>query len=376
MEFSRVSRLFHSLMQEECLWKRICVEEFKIKPDITWRKQSWKKLYISLRNPKIYTFSYDLYYDEDSTNMRSERLPDGNYEVQYFTGKGITDISYANKHIHGLDRQGRLWIWKVKANGSPSKSVTVPEKLQQVRFMSLSSFEHHLVGLARDGTVWYYSSLSRARKVVKIVGFRSKVIQVTCQNAHCSFLTEDGAVWLTQFPQFITETDNELEAIFGVKWEEAIIQLANLQKHTLALTQSGRVLLMDTENPIVFAAYPDNFIEVLICLGEHPVRSIGRYDFGFAVYTEEGEVFYSELEVDDFSVPWRGLHLKDKSEGQLLPCLNTCSFLDFYVAVMPKGELEFIDKQIPFPVQWLHSKYVLSLYDIKGQCSMVAIDKR
>lgn len=73
MEFSRVSRLFHSLMQEECLWKRICVEEFKIKPDITWRKQSWKKLYISLRNPKIYTFSYDLYYDEDSTNMRSER---------------------------------------------------------------------------------------------------------------------------------------------------------------------------------------------------------------------------------------------------------------------------------------------------------------
>ncbi|CAO3684738.1 unnamed protein product [Rhizopus stolonifer] len=132
-------------------------------------------------------------------------------------------------------------------NASPAEAVTVPERLQKVRFISFLSYEHRLVGLARDGMVWLWSSYNGFHVIQKIVGLYSKIVQVVCQNDKASFLTKDVEVWFATFPDFATGTYIEMEAIFGVEWEDTIIQLA--------LTQFGCVFfLMNTKKLIVLSS--------------------------------------------------------------------------------------------------------------------------
>lgn len=93
---------------------------------------------------------------------------------------------------------------------------------------------------------------------------------------------------------------------------------------------------MNTKNLIRFSAFPHNSIEYLRYFGVKPIRSIGSCDAVFAVCIEEGDTVYYKLEVEANSASRHGFCLTDKSECELFPCLNTCPYNDFYVAMMPR----------------------------------------
>lgn len=69
LELSIVTHHFNFLIRDDYIWKMRCFNDFNYKPDKSWRCTSWKKLYISLRDLKVYAWKLDT---RDRPNLISD----------------------------------------------------------------------------------------------------------------------------------------------------------------------------------------------------------------------------------------------------------------------------------------------------------------
>ncbi|KAG1492446.1 hypothetical protein G6F46_006867 [Rhizopus delemar] len=352
LELSRVSSYFHLLTNDEYIWKKRCFDHFNIAQDITYRQNGWKNLYFSLRNAAVYTWgeNFDnrlgLTPVEQSHGMsvsrkryRSRRIGKEvaePQEVYALRGKGIVDIVSGGWSFHALDRNGYVWFWGIMQSEQSinatlgTERIETPVMLQasipdndKVKFASISSGRSHCIGLAQDGSVWHWSNC----KVIQKVDLVSPklVIQVTANWSYSSILTDDGTVFIVPMPDDVTSPEMipaptlvtfcaSSQAILSNS-EDQIIQLAGLDKYTLALTKFGHVLKLATRNHAAFSASPEEFVIDLKHFGASEIEMndrqgkmkrfiTGAYE-SFAVYTDEDQVLLGSIHSNSQSRPMR-----------------------------------------------------------------------
>jgi hypothetical protein len=57
IKLSSVSKYFNYLVNDESIWKKLCLEEFNISQDHAYRNKGWKRLYEALKyHTKVYTW--------------------------------------------------------------------------------------------------------------------------------------------------------------------------------------------------------------------------------------------------------------------------------------------------------------------------------
>jgi SCF-associated factor 1 len=75
IKLSFVSKYFNTLVNDESIWKKLCLQEFNISQDYAYRNKGWKTFYQALKyHARVYTWGENvdsrlgLDYPADSTN--------------------------------------------------------------------------------------------------------------------------------------------------------------------------------------------------------------------------------------------------------------------------------------------------------------------
>lgn len=194
-----------------------------------------------------------------------------------------------------------------------------------VLFKSISSGRGHVIGLAKDGSVWHWSN----HVVIQKVSFHPvdvKIAQVVANWDYSSLLSEDGAIYIVPRPQFITthdmERDPEPTEVITIRrgiqaqdldpsadYDDTIVQIAGLKGFTLALTRYGKVYKINTEDPLDmtsvqlthFSSYENEYND------RHGAMKrfiTGAYN-NFAVYTKDHTVLLGNVHADKETKPNR-----------------------------------------------------------------------
>lgn len=130
----------------------------------------------------------------------------------------------------------------------------------KVKFHSISSGRGHVIGLARDGSVWHWSNHIMLQRVE--LDTDDKVVQVAANWSYSSVLTCTGNIYIIPKPDLIipSEIENEPQPtriasagistarLLNEEQDDKIVQITGLDGFTLALTQSGRVLKISTSD--------------------------------------------------------------------------------------------------------------------------------
>ncbi|KAG1444024.1 hypothetical protein G6F56_010459 [Rhizopus delemar] len=339
LELSLVSRQFYYLTHDEYIWKKKCLDEFHMSLNTT--STCWKSFYITLRNPSVYEWILD-------KNMleTKESQP---VEVRSLVEKRVMNITANKDLIYGLERSGRPWIWQHHSN-TQGELVDIPENLSQIKFSSIACRGSFSIGLTTKGTLWRWCDYKHIQKVNRMDN--SKVIQVTCNGCYSSVLTDQGAVWFVS----VTSDDGDTEAFFGVNLEEdRIIQLVGLYNHTLALTQSGRILLMNTRDPRSFALSPRKNMRELKRFGSSFNRSIWGAFEDFFVISDQGHVLSGNIQSTKDTIPSKISFLENKSVHKIV------AGPFHYAALTTKGELFVGSLLTDRYIECFKEKYVLSI---------------
>ncbi|RCI01021.1 hypothetical protein CU098_001986, partial [Rhizopus stolonifer] len=348
-ELSCVSRVYYSLTKNEYIWKRKCIEDFNISSNIATSKTIWKTTYISLKNPKIYAWTGDIFDKPISipeTEERQRQVSQSS-QVRFFNGKGIVDIAITVHYIYGLDRSGRLWIQGSKRDTSGNwESVHVPWILKQIRFKSLSACKNCCIGLARDGKVWCWRDHNGLDNIKRVYGFSAQVIQVIARYGSCFLLTDRGEIWLTaesegdpsgMEPIFSIPKDNErtkLTAKFVMQPRDTIVQLVGLNTSNYRQIDEffllpGSIaplefdgLLYEDDEVDRFNMFEDRILAPQTDLDSPTIppyfpithlkhfsgpfnRSIQGDHQHFAVFTDHGEILFGNINAKEDTVPLR-----------------------------------------------------------------------
>lgn len=148
-----------------------------------------------------------------------------------------------------------------------TKRLTTPTLLQtgnetqtKVKFRSISSGRGHVIGLAREGTVWHWSN----HVTLQRVDIEDRIVQVAANWNYSSALTENGELLVIPKPDLIIQSQLQVEptptvlAAGAVSVKDLIsdassandsfVQIAGLDGYTIALTRHGRVLKVTTRN--------------------------------------------------------------------------------------------------------------------------------
>ncbi|KAI9252643.1 hypothetical protein BY458DRAFT_522947 [Sporodiniella umbellata] len=333
LELARVCRSFYYLTQDEYIWKKKCFQDFHITPDVT----HWKSLYVSLKKSNVVASTLHKKSSEERefTNIHS------------FEKKGVVDITVNADLIYGLDKLGSLWLWyRFEQPMLHGELVNIPERVQCIRFQSIVGRGCFNLGLAQDGTVWHWTEHTLIQKVT---GIDAQVTQITCHGSYSSVLTNQGQVWFVS----VVSEEGQTEAFLGLQLEDTIVQLVGLYHHTLALTRSGRVLLMATRDPRAFAACP-RFIELKKFASCRNLSISGAFE-DFLVMTKDGEILWGDIYATEDSSPRKDTNFNEKNITQIVVGMH------HYGALTSKGELFIGCLKTDCYTQWLKDKYVLSV---------------
>lgn len=64
LDLSLVSKYFNNLINnDECLWKKLCAQEFNISRDNAYRYKGWKKFYLALRANRQHLYIWGENFD-------------------------------------------------------------------------------------------------------------------------------------------------------------------------------------------------------------------------------------------------------------------------------------------------------------------------
>lgn len=137
-----------------------------------------------------------------------------------------------------------------------TKRLIQPTPLVQtnIQFKSISSGRGHVIGLAKDGSVWHWTN----HLVIQKVNIDVKIAQVAANWDHSSILSENGMIYIVSMPMLIGFGDDlhvePTEVVtrgiraqdLGAECDDVVVQIAGLDGFTLALTRFGQVFKLNT----------------------------------------------------------------------------------------------------------------------------------
>ncbi|KAI9480744.1 MAG: regulator of chromosome condensation 1/beta-lactamase-inhibitor protein II [Benjaminiella poitrasii] len=383
IQLSLVSKYFYYfLANDEFVWKKLCIEEFNIPQDNAYRIKGWKRFFCALKfHAKVYAWGENrddrlglgqtpIEFAQQDTNMHARLRGHSSQvttpqELTSLENKSIIDITSGGWSFHAIDTSGIVWMWGTmqqditlrSSQGTVRQKVPVllqtgNETQRKVRFQSISSGRSHVIGLAKDGTVWHWSNHIMLQSVQ--LDIDTRVVQVAANWNYSSALTSDGTVYVIPKPDLIipSEIQNEPQptqvttagvsmAQLGAK-DDKIVQIAGLDGFTLALTRFGRVLKLSTLDPVAFSNSPEEHVTELVHFSSTQNEYNDRHGYmkrfitgafdNFAVYTKD-QVMLGNIDATRETVPNRVKEL----EGQ-----EVCkvSFGDYhYGAITNQGKL-------------------------------------
>jgi hypothetical protein len=207
-----------------------------------------------------------------------------------------------------------------------TKRLTTPTLLQtgnetqpKIKFRSISSGRGHVIGLARDGTVWHWSN----HVTLQRVDIEDRIVQVAANWNYSSALTENGKLLVIPKPDLIIQSQLQVEPtptviiasavsvsdmVPDISSDDRIVQIAGLDGYTIALTRNGRVLKVSTGD-----GFPTQAIELIKYSSETKENNerhgiMARFITGafnhFAVYTKD-KVMMGNVDVAANTEPTR-----------------------------------------------------------------------
>lgn len=195
---------------------------------------------------------------------------------------------------------------------TPTKIQDSNTTQQHVKFSSISCGRGHVIGLARDGSLWHWSNHIMLQPIDLHLGENEKVVQVSANWSYSSVLTNLGSVYVIPQPDLILPSKvSDIPLPTQVVTQRIgidIVQITGLDGYTMALTKDGRILKLKTLDPVAFAENPNQHtIELEKFSAAHPEFNTrdgvmnrfitGAFD-NFAVYTKSGQVFLGKVDVE------------------------------------------------------------------------------
>ncbi|KAI7903732.1 regulator of chromosome condensation 1/beta-lactamase-inhibitor protein II [Cokeromyces recurvatus] len=386
IQLSTVSKYFYLfLANDEFIWKKLCIEEFNIPQDNAYRISGWKRFFKALKyHAKVYTWGENrdqrLGLDQTNTSflqqdmnmfrpvLRHPRLRGYSSEVTIpqevtsLRNKSIIDITSGGWSFHALDTSGFVWMWGTIQQGITSRQ-RFPVLLQtgneiqpKIRFKSISSGRDHVIGLAKDGTIWHWSNHIMLQRVQ--LDIDAEVVQVAANWNYSSVLTDNGFIYIIPKPDQIAPSQMNQEphptqiTLAGISTaqlrlnddgnDDKIVQIAGLDGFTLALTRFGRVLKLNTLDPIAFSQSPLEHVTELVHFSSTQNEYNDRHGYmkrfitgafnNFAVYTKD-QVMLGNIHATKETIPNQ---LKELENQQVCKV----SFGDYhYGAITNQGKL-------------------------------------
>lgn len=205
---------------------------------------------------------------------------------------------------------------------SPRRSIgtrrlVTPTKIQEtnttqthIKFSSISSGRGHVIGLARDGSLWHWSNHIMLQAIDLQLEENEKVVQVSANWSYSSVLTNLGSIYVIPQPDLILPSQVEDEPmpthIVTRKISLDVVQITGLDGYTMALTRDGRILKLRTADPVAFAENPaQHTIELKKFSTTQPEINnrdgimnrfiTGAFD-NFSVYTKSGQVLLGKVD--------------------------------------------------------------------------------
>ncbi|KAI9252571.1 regulator of chromosome condensation 1/beta-lactamase-inhibitor protein II [Helicostylum pulchrum] len=378
INLSLASTYFNYLVNnDQHIWKRLCFQEFNISQDNAFRNKGWKQLYVALlTDTKVFTWGENsddrlgltptvtpdaFQFNIRNPRRRYSRTVTTPQEVAYLQDKGIIDITSGGWSFHALDSSGSVWMWGTMhqeispRSSAGTRRLTTPTKIQEtnnttqpkIKFRSISCGRTHVIGLARDGTVWHWTNHLMLQRVQLDLEPNETIVQVVANWSYSTVLTNEGAIYVIPSPDLIIPSQVTVEptptSIVTPKVPMDIVQIAGLDGYTLALTKDGRVLKLNTRNHIEFSANPELYtIELVHFSAKKPEfnyrdGSMNRFITGaflnFAVYTKSGQVLLGKVDAEVDTEPTMLPELQNRDVCKV-------SFGDYHFgALTNQGEL-------------------------------------
>ncbi|CAO0803495.1 unnamed protein product [Mucor circinelloides] len=443
INLSLVSKYFNCITNDELIWKKLCAQEFNISQDNAFRNKGWKKFYQGLKyHAKVFTwgenFDDRLGLGDKSPAIVAEtgfmpanprlRMPrfTARYpnqvtvpqEVASLKDKHIIDITSGGWSIHALQTTGSVYMWgTMQQDISPRSSVgtrrlrlptllqDTNETQQKVQFHSISSGRGHVIGLARDGSVWHWSNHIMLQRVD--LSIDDKVVQVAANWNYSSVLTSTGNIYIIPKPDLIipsqvtTEPQPTQIVSSGIstmqllpQHTDKIIQIAGLDGFTLALTEFGRILKIATLDQDALNNRPMQCVVELTHFSstenEHNSRQGAMHRFltgafnNFAVYTKE-KVMLGTVDVTSDTEPTRLAELDnhdvckvsfgDYHYGALTSQGKLLTWGSYSSGALGHGNISQENHPIPKYVESLADKFVFAIGFGGWQSAVLAIDR-
>ncbi|KAI8359131.1 regulator of chromosome condensation 1/beta-lactamase-inhibitor protein II [Blakeslea trispora] len=347
IQLSLVSKQLYYLVNDEALWKQRCIQDFNISQDNTYRYEGWKAFYQALKcHTKVYTWGTnhderlglpDYQNDSDLPTrpmfgrygMRrriQHEIPEP-HEVTALKKKSVIDIVAGGWSFHALDITGTVWTWGTLMGEGRSRDgrgyiqhrhYKLPTELQannstqpKIKFRSISSGRSHVIGLAKNDVIWHWTNPNVLQRVDLDIACR--VVQVVANWSYSSVLTERGELYIVPEPDIVSLSEEQKEEppatqvidsgvtlqqiLPSADPDDQLVQLAGLDKYTLALTRHGLVLKLKTVDSTRFSLSPQEHVTVLDHFSSQQQevndrrgimrRFITGHFLNFAVYTKD-----------------------------------------------------------------------------------------
>ncbi|KAI9277305.1 regulator of chromosome condensation 1/beta-lactamase-inhibitor protein II [Phascolomyces articulosus] len=290
VRLSGTCNTFRRLIDDELLWKHRVLTDYNLPLDASFRHTGWKRLYLKLEDSVVYTWGENmdgrLGHPCEARPVRG-RIRGGArvarrddrfaspQELVSLRGKGIVDIVSSGWGFHALDRHGRVWLWGRMLDGYGGQILgqrPVPEPTQvQVpsKIQAISCGRSHAIALGSDASVWHWNNYQIVQRI--LIEGDPTIVQVAANWGYSSLITSQGKLVRVDIPPISTNPEESLPdlvipATSGVTLQsieanaknnsvplkpiekgDKIVQIAGLEKCTLALTRYGRIFKIWTE---------------------------------------------------------------------------------------------------------------------------------
>ncbi|KAI7884087.1 RCC1/BLIP-II [Lichtheimia hyalospora FSU 10163] len=414
---NRTCRFFAQFANDELLWKHLVFHVYNLPVTSTFRSSGWKSLYSKLSDSRVYTWgeNQDLRLGHPNPvvpiRVRGARFTPRHIsepkELKSMRGKGIVDIHAGGWSFHALDRHGRVWMWGTLAadthpifNVGAARivdpiQVALPE---DVKVKSMSCGRSHAIALAKDGSIWHWGNVW----VPQRIRMNAQVLQVTANWGYSTVLTIDGRVTIVPLPPNVQSEDAvlddltvseenmiDLQAIENdarvshkeikpIQPGDRIVQVAGMEKSTLALTRFGRLFKFSTHNQSQFVSSPASMTTELEEFGatepevNDPSDKMHRFITAqfrnFAMYTLDGKVLLGhesdeppqvlpELQGDICKVSFGDYHCGAlTNDGKLL------TWGSYSAGALGHGSAQpWSNKENPEPVNYFSDRFVFAI---------------
>lgn len=215
----------------------------------------------------------------------------------------------------------------------PTKLQETNETQPKILFSSISAGRSHVIGLARDGSVWHWSNHIMLQRVsFQLTQGREKVVQVVANWGYSTVLTDAGSLYIVPRPDHIIPSQvnaepqpthivtpkvalDQLLVSQQQQKGDKIVQIAGLDRCTIALTKQGQVLKIKTDDANALSTNPTQHVTQLVNFSataashENNDRDglMKRFITGtfnnFAVYTRDGQVLLGKVDATSDTQP-------------------------------------------------------------------------